>query len=144
MKISASSQSRDGVARNFFLRSEFPRSAIWIAHLGKGRSVSEAASFIGTCAQQIYMETIRLRKMADFNGDGIPDLVVASGGDNWVQGTAVAVLLGKGDGSFQLPLTYVAGGGPNSVAVGDFNGDGCPDLAVANRTSLSVLLNAAD
>src|SRR2546425_1268328 len=47
----------------------------------------------------------------------------------------VSVLLGNGDGSFKAALTFGAGRGPSSVAVGDFNGDGKLDLAVANPGS---------
>jgi hypothetical protein len=59
---------------------------------------------------------------------------------------AVSVLLGNGDGTFQAPVSYPAGSNPQSVAVGDFNGDGLPDLAVVNvnDNTVSVLLNAAD
>jgi hypothetical protein len=72
--------------------------------------------------------------VGDFNGDGIPDLAVAThtGG---VAGT-VTVLLGNGDGSFQQPLTFAAGNGPNSVAVADFNGDGKLDIVTTNFASL--------
>ena len=54
----------------------------------------------------------------------------------------MSVLLGNGDGSFQDAVNFVAGRYPSSVAVGDFNGDGKADLAVANRLSsnVSVLL----
>jgi len=46
--------------------------------------------------------------------------------------------------SFQAAVNYAAGSNPWSVAVGDFNGDGKPDLAVANygSNSVSVLLNS--
>ena len=47
----------------------------------------------------------------------------------------MSVLLGNGDGTFQPAQTYAAGAVPRSVAVGDFNGDGKPDLAVANQNS---------
>ena len=49
--------------------------------------------------------------------------------------SGVSVLLGNGDGTFQAAVDF--GGGGVSVAVGDFNGDGKPDLAVL----VSVLLN---
>jgi hypothetical protein len=58
----------------------------------------------------------------------------------------VSVLLGNGDGTFQAARNFAAGNRPWSVAVGDFNGDGIPDLAVANSYSnnVSVLLGNGD
>ena len=52
------------------------------------------------------------------------------------------MLLGNGNGTFQAAVNYAAGTSPHSVAVGDFNGDGKADLAVANSDSnnVSVLL----
>ena len=44
----------------------------------------------------------------------------------------ITVLLGKGDGTFQLPVDYMAGSNASAVAVGDLNGDGKPDLAVSD------------
>jgi hypothetical protein len=84
--------------------------------------------------------------VGDFNGDGKPDLAVANYGDWLAKGQGVRVLLGNGDGTFQTTnFSYVAGNDPVSVAVGDFNGDGFPDLAVANYWSndVSILLNDA-
>jgi chitinase len=53
------------------------------------------------------------------------------------------VRLGQAGGGFSAPLLYPAGLNPRGVAVGDFNGDGQPDVAVANAGShdVSVLLN---
>jgi hypothetical protein len=84
--------------------------------------------------------------VGDFNGDLIPDLAVADAGDSQGNGAGVTVLLGNGDGSFQPAVNYAAGGGPMSVAVGDFNGDGIPDLAVADEwdEGVSVLLGNGD
>jgi hypothetical protein len=56
---------------------------------------------------------------ADFNGDGRADIAYSTG-------STVAVLLGKGDGSFQAPIQSTGAG--NYIAVGDFNGDGIPDI----------------
>jgi hypothetical protein len=82
-----------------------------------------------------------------FNNDGIPDLAIAFPEDEVLgQQTTVSVLLANGDGTFQAPLVFDVGVGPTSLAVGDFNNDGFPDLAVANLFSndVSVLLNAGD
>jgi hypothetical protein len=72
----------------------------------------------------------------DFNGDGIPDLAVANYGDD-----TVTILLGNGDGTFKQaavrPVTVFPE--PFFVAVGDFNGDGIPDLAVASPNITQVL-----
>jgi predicted NUDIX family NTP pyrophosphohydrolase len=47
--------------------------------------------------------------------------------------------------SFTGPTNFATGGAPFSIAVGDFNGDSDPDLAVTNRLSgtVSVLLGGA-
>src|SRR5216684_3491351 len=85
----------------------------------------------------------------DFNGDGVPDLAVVNMGTSpsYVDGT-VSVLLGNGDGRFQEARSFAAGSLPSSVAVGDFNGDGLPDLAVANdhpsMGTVAVLLGNGD
>jgi hypothetical protein len=84
--------------------------------------------------------------VGDFNGDGVLDLAVVNGGDSSGRGRGVSVLLGHGDGTFGPAVTYAAGNFPQAVAVGDFNGDGVPDLAVANYGSdtVSVLLGQGD
>jgi hypothetical protein len=80
--------------------------------------------------------------VGDFNGDGKPDLTVVAQSSRRAP-TEVGVLLGNGDGTLQAPVFYGAGSGPISVAMGDFNGDGKPDLAVANYGSnnLTIILN---
>jgi hypothetical protein len=58
----------------------------------------------------------------------------------------ISTLLGNGDGTFQPARAFATGESPNSVAIGDFNGDGVPDLAVTNMESndLSVLIGIGD
>jgi hypothetical protein len=74
--------------------------------------------------------------LADLNGDGVLDMVVANGGING----NLSVLIGNGDGTFQPAMTYPTAFGARSVVVGDFNGDGKPDIAVGNGSAGNVLI----
>jgi len=83
--------------------------------------------------------------VADFNGDGVQDLAVSFSGDHFTRPGGVAVLLGNGDGTFQTAHHLEVGGRPSSVVVGDFNGDGWLDMAVAVlNSSVAVLLGNGD
>jgi hypothetical protein len=112
--------------------------------LGKGDGTFHTA--------RAYAAGVKTASVAigDFNGDGIPDLAVANGGPGGhgsnQGGGDTAVLLGNGDGTFRAAVHYAAGASPNSVNVADFNGDGTPDLVVANFFSadISVLLGKGD
>jgi subtilase family serine protease len=71
--------------------------------------------------------------VADFNGDGKPDLAVSNEGAVFNVSSNVTVLLGNGDGTFSpAAVNPPAGVYPESIASADFNGDGIPDIAVAN------------
>jgi len=71
--------------------------------------------------------------LADMNNDGIPDIVTTSLGGPSV----VYIFLGNGDGTFKTPTSYTAIE-PYAVAVGDFNGDGNLDVAVAQAGNDSI------
>ncbi|MFY9825851.1 MAG: VCBS repeat-containing protein [Thermoanaerobaculia bacterium] len=79
--------------------------------------------------------------IADVNRDGKPDLVVANSGSG-----DVTVLLGDGKGGFAPApgSPFPAGKNPNDVAVGDFDGDGTPDLAFPNHDTHGVTVLLGD
>ncbi len=76
----------------------------------------------------------------DVNGDGKLDLVglpaLNAGGDDT---NSLAVWLGNGNGTFQAPQVYTTGNTADSVAVGNFFGDGLPDIAVGENSGLIEL-----
>lgn len=74
---------------------------------------------------------------ADFNGDGNPDLAVLISSENGADAEEVVILLGDGRGDFTLKGTWPAGPLANALIIADLNGDGKPDIAVANTDSQS-------
>jgi hypothetical protein len=83
----------------------------------------------------------------DVNGDGNLDLLGSRNAT--VQGTAtgqLSVQLGNGDGTFRTAINYAAGSDAESVAAGDLNGDGYPDVVISNlrASTVAVLLNNGD
>ena len=76
--------------------------------------------------------------VGDFNGDGKLDVAVANNGSS-----NVSILLGNGDGTFQLAASFDAGIAPIGIAVADFNGDGKLDVAVFLPPNASSSLPSA-
>jgi uncharacterized repeat protein (TIGR01451 family) len=84
--------------------------------------------------------------IADFDGDGKPDLALIY---DWVSAGApstpiglLQIMPGNGDGTFGAAVTYPVAQGTTFGVVGEFNGDGESDVALGNpdSTGFSVLL----
>src|SRR5439155_441337 len=111
--------------------------------LGNGDGTFGARKDFGTGIEPHFVA------IGDLNGDSRPDLAVTSytvdvdeRGNVYYYNNTVSVLLGNGDGTFRTRMDLDPGSGPSSVVIGDFDGDGRQDLAVANSGSntVSVLL----
>ena len=125
--IAVADFNRDGKA-DLAVANDSGSSVTVLLGNGDGTFAAATGSPVSVGSQPIWVGT------GDFNGDGIPDLVVANFGVN-----NVTVLLGNGNGSFNTPgTTLAAGTGPQGGVVGDFNGDGEMDFAVANGGSGNI------
>jgi hypothetical protein len=103
--------------------------------LGNGDGTFQAGPEFAVAGQNINNAAV-----ADFNGDGKPDLAISMPDAGEVQ-----VLLGNGDGTFN-PMPAISAPAIFVVATGDFNGDGNADLVLVNTGSetLTILLGNGD
>ncbi len=84
----------------------------------------------GTFAAPVTVGSFQTLAAADLNGDGVPDLIgVSTATVNGAYVSTTELYLGNGDGTFRQTGTTFAVPG-SLVTVGDFNGDGIPDLAM--------------
>ena len=118
----------DGRADLLFEAAGTPESYVEVA-LGNGDGTFQSPTLV-------YSGSSRLSAViADFNSDGIPDVIVADYG-----ASTYNVALGNGDGTFRDPVSSATVPSPSSLVVADFNGDGIPDIVIGS----SVLLGNGD
>lgn len=146
--FAGSSNSAAHHSRRFILR--YPLSLIALLSLATllaiaiaGPSTSIAASSFTPKQDFGTGSNPRAIAVTDINLDGKPDLVVPNVNSNSVSVLLSTISPGAIDSSFTGKQDFAVGAGPVSVAVGDLNGDGKPDIVVANFNSnnVSVLLN---
>ncbi len=82
--------------------------------------------------------------VGDFDGDGIPDLAVDEVDFDYPGTGVVSVLLGKGKGVFQSPVSTKSNGAMDIMEAGDFNGDGRLDIALSTGNGAAVMLGNSD
>lgn len=85
--------------------------------------------------------------VGDLDGDGRPDIVTANAilaaSGAGVSDVSVLRQNPAAPGQFLAAVSHATGAGPHDVAIGDVDGDGRPDLVVADNEGLSVLLQNA-
>ncbi|MBI1745181.1 MAG: VCBS repeat-containing protein [Acidobacteria bacterium] len=125
--------NRDGIPDLAATSSGAGMVSVWRG-VGDGTFVSDVSFASGQSPSGIVS--------GDLNGDGKADLVTANFGSE-----SLSVFLNAGGGTFSDPVNYPLGPpstrlDPTAVALGDFNGDGFLDVAVANAytNSVAVLL----
>jgi hypothetical protein len=105
--------------------------------LGNGNGTFQTAVAYNL-GQQVQMQSA---VVADFNGDGLPDIALANAGNDG--DGSVILLIGTGGGAFKIGPTLPAGISPYSIVTADFNNDAKPDIGAANigGNNLTILLN---
>jgi hypothetical protein len=81
--------------------------------------------------------------VGDFNGDGIPDVLVGNINANTSGAYTLTLYLSSGIGTFAPPTSITLPASflnPTALAIGDFNNDGNLDLAVAGNSVNQVLI----
>jgi hypothetical protein len=118
-----------------------------VVSYGGNRPSSSIAVFpqtaLGTLGPPVSLASYDIPEpveIADLDGDGRQDVVVLHGGWN-----ELGVYLQRPDGTLDpaeqlYPIPYASHYNPHGLAVGDLNGDGAPDIAIADYNNGLVVL----
>ena len=146
-------RAQDGKPATFFVGDRYPidlgllssgsasPSAALAAALLSGLSLPRTDYATGTAPVSVAIATFNTK-----NG-GHPDIVVANQKGVGTACGPISILVGNGDGTFAACTNLTSGltitpaiATPSAVAVGDFNDDGFPDIAVTDSTNNNVLI----
>jgi hypothetical protein len=115
-----------------------------LTNAGGGIFVSNATYFVGT--SPLGSSPVSA-VAADINGDGWPDLIIVNSGAN-EDVSSLTILTNNGSGVFDLYANITTdtqsavNSGPDYLTTADVNGDGKPDLVVAESSgTVTVLIN---
>lgn len=150
----------------FFARNDYPQDFIHYARVGdvNGDGIRDLVSLgaygltiwfgngdgtfrFGPSSSTVPAVEATTFVLADLNGDGKLDAVMPNPLPTVLKlSSYIAVAIGNGDGTFKPVVQYpMDNPGLNHVAVGDFNGDGIPDLAATGRgAGVSLLVGVGD
>jgi FG-GAP-like repeat len=118
--------------------------------MGNGNGTFQPAVAYSTGTTGSYPRDVQV---ADLTGNGIPDLIIDNLGvgntgvdfaaDGYWNGS-IAVMYGNANGTFQAPIEYNSIYAPGWAVVGNFTGDGLPDIAVTgvfDQSTINVMMN---
>jgi hypothetical protein len=123
------------------LASAFAPTPVWANGPSASPAIASGTEASGKSSGDASEEASSLIVVADFNGDGIPDIATAtpSAGDPSGPGV-LTVSLAKTDGTFQQTFSKpVLGHDPRSIVAVDSNRDGIPDLIVGDDNGSLML-----
>jgi hypothetical protein len=106
------------------------------------QDAAHPGSFLPPVTYATQVRTVDVA-VADLNGDAKPDLVVANLGPAPTGSITVLLQDPAHPGVFLAGTSYAGFGQPLGVAIADLNGDGHPDIAVADGNAATVMLQIA-